>query len=214
MPLKILHQDPTLIAVDKPPGQLIHPADHPQPDDQVTMKILRDQIGQHVFPVHRLDRPTCGLLLFAKDADTAAKLRPLFEENRIEKTYHAIVSGHPKSDTWTTNLPLKKSETARPRQALTHFKILARLPNNLTHLQATPKTGRFHQIRKHLLHSGHPIIGDFRYQDPDHCLEVGQQLGIGTRMLLQAHTLSFPHPITNTPLKITAPTPALFQKFL
>lgn len=210
MPLSILYRDDRLIAVDKPAGHLVHPADEPSPGDLVTMKILRDQIGQQVHAIHRLDRPTCGVLLFATDKAAAKAASALFESRAVEKTYWAIVDGHPAADRWTTQKALRKTEDAPERSAETRFRVLQRLEGNLALIEAIPRTGRYHQIRRHLLHAGHPIVGDYRYAGRERSDALGERLGTGTRMLLQAKQLTLPHPITGEPLKIQSPTaPAL-----
>lgn len=214
-PLRILYQDQLLIAVDKPAGQLVHPADLPHPGDEVTLKILRDQIGatpEQLHLIHRLDRPTTGVLLFGRDKQSARRLRAAFDKREISKTYHAIIVGHPAQDTWTCDEPLQKDESSPLKSASTSFRVLARLAENLAHVEARPHTGRFHQIRRHLLHTGHPIVGDYRYLGIETCDTLGARLGIGTRMLLQAKVLELQHPGTGEPLTITAPTDSLFTR--
>lgn len=214
MPLEILYRDEEIIAVDKPAGQLVHPADHPRPDDEVTMKILRDQIGAPVHALHRLDRPTCGVLLFATDPAIVRKLREAFDRHLVMKRYLAIVIGHPERDHWTCEEPLRKTPEAPLREAFTEFEIKARLENGFSLIEARPKTGRFHQIRRHLLQAGHPIVGDYRYAGIERCDELGARLGTGTRMLLQAKEITFPHPLNGESLTITAPTDPLIEKLL
>ncbi|YCM43933.1 pseudouridine synthase [Verrucomicrobiaceae bacterium 227] len=214
MPLEILYRDEALIAVNKPAGQLVHPSDHPHPDDEVTMKILRDQIGLNVHALHRIDRPTCGVLLFTTEPDIVRILRPAFDNQLIEKTYLAVIIGHPAADAWTCGEPLRKKEKAPLREARTDFKVLDRLPSQLALIEAKPKTGRFHQIRRHLLHAGHPIVGDYLYAGIERSDELGTRLGTGTRMLLQAKELTLAHPVTRELLTITAPLDPLIQQVL
>jgi tRNA pseudouridine65 synthase len=210
--LPILFQDEWLVAIDKPAGQLVHPSDHPKPDDLVAMKILRDQIGQNIHVIHRLDQPTSGVVLFALDKYPAKKLRQAFEKRHVEKTYLAIVHGHPTRPSWDCDLSLRKSEDAPEKPAFTAFKTLSHLAHDLTLIEAKPHSGRFHQIRRHLLHCGHPIVGDFRYLDEADCHLLGEKLGIGTRMLLQAKSLTLIHPVTKEPLTIAAPTDLLIER--
>jgi len=214
MTLEILYRDDALIAVNKPAGQLVHPSDHPHPDDEVTMKILRDQIGEKVHALHRLDRPTCGVLLFTTDPAIVRILRPAFDNQLVKKCYLAVIIGHPADDSWICQEPLQKKEGAPLRDAITDFHVLNRLPNHLALLEARPKTGRFHQIRRHLLHAGHPIVGDYLYAGIERCNELGSRLGIGTRMLLQAKAITLAHPVTGDLLTITAPLDPLFQRVL
>ena len=175
------------------------------------MKLVRDLVGLKIFPTHRLDRPTCGVVVFAKGRTAARALNRSFERQQVEKSYLALVVGHPKLDTWTCSEPLRKEESAPLKEATTTFRVLQRLshlPHQVTLVEASPRTGRNHQIRKHLLHCGHPIVGDYFYHGYEPCQEMGPPLGIGTRMLLQCQRLQFNHPITKEPLLITAPTEA------
>ena len=218
-PLNILYQDEWLVAVDKPAGHLVHPADEPQPDDLVTMKILRDQIGQRVYNIHRIDRPTTGVLLFSVDRTAARALHRALERRQVQKTYRAISCGLAPEEPWECNQALQKEEDAPMRDAHTSFRRLAIAhpltpedQENLTLslIEATPHTGRYHQIRRHLLHHGLPIIGDFRYAGIERSHQLGELLGTGTRMLLQSKSISFTHPITAAPTKIVAPTDPFF----
>ncbi|MBK1834398.1 RluA family pseudouridine synthase [Roseibacillus ishigakijimensis] len=209
-PLQRLYEDEWLIAVNKEAGQLVHPADEPQPDDVVTMKLVRDAIGEHVYTVHRLDRPTCGVLVFAKGKTAARALGRAFERQQVRKIYHAIVTGHPPSGEWICREPLQKTPGAPSREAETGFRLLARLPHDLARLEARPRTGRYHQIRKHLLHCGHPIVGDYRYGGLELCESQRTTLGTGGRMMLQCRRLELPHPVSKEVLTLEAPEEPCF----
>ena len=130
-PLSILYQDEWLVAVDKPAGQLVHPAGSPQEGDQVTMKILRDQIGQRVNSVHRLDRPTCGVLLFTKDCNSAQRMGQIFEKHSVRKIYWAVINGQPESAQWISRKSLKKDKHGICRTAETVFHVLEELDHEL-----------------------------------------------------------------------------------
>ncbi len=210
--LPILFQDDWLVAINKPAGWLVHAAENPRPDDLVAMKTLRDQIGKKIHVIHRLDQPTSGVILFATDKYAAKRLRQAFEKRHVKKIYLAIVHGHPIPDSWVCEIPLRKTAEAPEKPAKTSFQVLDRLPGNLSVIKAKPHSGRFHQIRRHLLHGGHPIVGDFRYLDEDQCHLLGEQLGIGTRMLLQAKSLTLIHPITKEEVTIEAPLDPLIAK--
>ncbi len=212
--LPILYQDEWLVAVDKPPGQLVHPADVPQDGDQVTMKILRDQIGVQVYNIHRIDRPTTGVLLFGICRDAARCLHRALEDHWVKKTYLAVVQGTPTAQTWECYEPSQKHDNAPVREAHTSFRCLAsthptslqtETPSSISLIEARPHTGRFHQIRRHLLHVGHPIIGDYRYAGIETSNILGSLLGTGTRMLLQSKSLTFTHPVTQKTIHIEAP---------
>lgn len=209
--LSILFRDEWIVAVDKPAGQLVHPANEPADGDLVTMKILRDQIGREVHVIHRLDRPTTGVLLFATDQETARMLHAAFENREVEKVYWAVVDGQPAHEQWTCQEPIQK-EDGKPREAVTAFQVLESLAGNLTLVEARPKTGRFHQIRRHLLHAGTPIVGDYRYAGIERSDQLGAMIGTGTRMLLQAGSLKLRHPRFREDLFIEAPVDPLIQQ--
>ncbi|MBR9760987.1 tRNA pseudouridine(65) synthase TruC [bacterium] len=200
--------------MDKPAGQMVIPSDKPQPDDEVTMKILRDQIGQQVYPIHRLDRPTSGVLLFATDRDVARELHFAFERHEVHKAYLAVIDGFPDQDQWNCRQPLAKNATSEAKPAETHFRVLQKIPPELTLIEASPKSGRFHQIRRHLALEKLPIVGDYRYAKIERCDQLGAKYSIATRMLLQAKSLKLHHPVTREDLTIEAPLDPLIQKLL
>ncbi|MES2440803.1 MAG: pseudouridine synthase [Verrucomicrobiota bacterium] len=219
-PLHILYQDDSLIAIDKPAGMLVHPGREPEGPEWIAMKRLRDQLGRRVFPIHRLDRPTSGVLLFALDKRTAGLAQQAFELRQVTKIYHAIVCGTTPRD-WICETPLRTDPAGEPLAARTVFNRLRIAPESsfpgdaslgLSLLQATPATGRFHQIRRHLLEAGFPIVGDFRYAGEERSHELGGILGTGTRMLLQAKVLELTHPQTGDLLRIEAPADADFLR--
>lgn len=208
-PLQIIYQDDCLVAIDKPPGMLVHPGREAEGREWIAMKRLRDEIGRKVFPVHRLDRPTSGVLLFALDKKTAALVQQVFERRHVRKIYHAIVCGLP-PQRWICELPLQTGPGEASLAARTTFERLREtsFPGNpalvLSLLEACPASGRFHQIRRHLLAAGFPIVGDFRYAGQDRSHELGEILGTGTRMLLQAKVLELQHPHGGQLLRIEA----------
>jgi len=214
-PLEILYQDEWLVAVFKPAGYLVHPAETPQPDHLVVMKILRDYLGCHVFPIHRLDRPTCGVLLFGLEKQVARQLHKAFEFHETQKVYHAVVEGIPSEQAWSCSEPIQKAEGKPIRSALTEFKMLeSKVVDevSVSLVEARPRTGRFHQIRQHLLHSGYPIVGDFRYVDVKHCYFLSEKLNLNFRMLLQAKTLSLTHPVTQKKLIVDSSWDPLIEQ--
>ncbi|MFC5051978.1 RluA family pseudouridine synthase [Rubritalea spongiae] len=225
--LAILYQDEWLVVIDKPAGYLVHPAREPQEGDLVAMKILRDQIGKRVYTIHRLDRPTSGVLLLGLDKKVAHHLHKALEYHDFEKKYWAVVQGVSEQNSWECHVPIQKDEGAPVREAHTSFKVLesyqhpalADQPcseenqgNTLSLIEAVPHTGRFHQIRRHLLDTDLPIVGDYRYAGIERCDQLGQLLGTGTRMLLQAKSLSIAHPVTGESLTFTAPVGENFKK--
>jgi tRNA pseudouridine65 synthase len=225
--LNILYQDEWLVAIDKPAGHLVHPAESPQPDDLVAMKILRDQIGKRVNTIHRIDRPTSGVLLFGLEKLAASKLHRALELHDFDKSYWAVVQGKAPAEQWECHEPIQKEEGAPVRDAHTSFRVLESRKVDalagdaaqcdgrgdvLTLIEAVPHTGRFHQIRRHLLHAGIPIVGDYRYAGIETSDHLGELLATGTRMLLQAKSLTIDHPTTGVKLTITAPVAPNIQK--
>lgn len=219
-PLHILYQDDCLVAIDKPAGMIVHPGRDPEGPEWIAMKRLRDELGRQVFPIHRLDRPTSGVLLFALDKATSTLAQQAFEHRKVGKSYLAVVCG-PVAERWLCEIPLRKNPEEAELHATTAFERLRFAPEgafpgdpalSLSLLMATPATGRFHQIRRHLLEAGLPIVGDFRYAGRDRSHELGEVLGTGTRMLLQAKVLELPHPRTGETLRIEAPSDPDFCK--
>lgn len=213
-PLTLLHQDEFLVAIDKPAGMLVHPGREPEGNEWIAMKCLRDQLGRRVFPIHRLDRPTTGVLLFALDKHSAALAQQAFERRQVTKIYHAIVEGMT-PERWDCDRPLQEIPDEPFLSAQTSFKRIRSTTTGGLHLswiQAQPSTGRFHQIRRHLKDCGFPIVGDFRYAGQERSFEIGEILGIGTRMLLQAKSLTLMHPCTGEPLHVEAPVDTEFLK--
>ncbi len=212
-PLQILYQDQWMVAIHKPAGHLVHPASTPQDEDLVAMKILRDQIGERVYSIHRLDRPTSGVLLFGIDREVSKKLHHAFAHQNVTKTYWAITKGHPTQPHWICNAPIQKEENAPIREAETAFQVLKKIhhPSGvpLSLIEAIPHTGRFHQIRRHLLHSGYPIIGDYRYAGIEESNNNGELLGTGTAMLLLAKSLQLIHPINGETIHIQTQHPLI-----
>lgn len=218
IPLNILYLDEHLVAIDKPAGMIVHPGAEAEGTEWIAMKRVRDELGQEVYVVHRLDRPTSGVLLFARDRATCSIVQQAFETRRVRKSYLAVVDGITAA-AWRSDTPLRKSPEEPSLHAETEFERLLHVDAGsvpgmpllaLSLLEARPHTGRFHQIRRHLELAGHPIVGDFRYAGMERSKELGQALGTGTRMLLQAKALEMAHPYTGLPLRIEAPADVEF----
>jgi tRNA pseudouridine65 synthase len=191
------------------------------------LQLVRDALGRPVWPVHRLDRGTSGVLLFALSAEIASALGRAFEGDGVDKRYLALVRGWPDS-AGTIDHPLARldddsaRDAARAAQpAVTHYERLARLelavaddrhPTTRHALIALrPETGRRHQLRRHLKHAAHPIIGDATYGKGRHNRALAALAGI-TRLWLHAHTLAFDHPVTRERLTVEAPLGADWQR--
>ena len=232
MMLDILYRDDSLVAIHKPSGLLVHRSPIDRHETRFAIQLTRDQIGQRVYPVHRLDKPTSGVLLFALDSDTARRLTEQFTQGQVQKTYLAVVRGYlPISG--IIDYPLIEeldaiadadADTNKPAQAaVTHYRCLAttELPFAIGRYASTryslaelqPKTGRKHQLRRHLKHIFHPIVGDTTHGDGKHNAFFRQQFAC-QRLLLHAQTLTLPHPHTHSLLTLHAPPPADMQIIL
>lgn len=221
-PLPILYQDDHLIAINKPPKLLVHRTKISE-DTEFVVQRLRDQIGQYVYPIHRLDRATSGVLLLAKSKPVLAELSKQFAEKTVEKRYLAIVRGYVAAEA-TIDYPLKTQRARRERSAVTHYRRLAQieLPIAIGYryptarfslVEARPETGRTHQIRRHFAHLRHPIIGDRPYGDikQNHYFRDHWQI---ERLLLHAHSLRFFHPVEKRELSVVASLDDLFKSAL
>ncbi|RMG18450.1 MAG: pseudouridylate synthase [Bacteroidetes bacterium] len=214
----ILLEDEWLVAINKPCGILVHRTPISQ-DTISVLQLLRAQVHQRLYPIHRLDRPTSGVLLFAKTRQAAAFLSEQFREHKVRKIYWAIVRGFLPAEGLIDH-PVKTERDPGGQPAITHFRCLAqqelpvavgRYPTaRYSWAEAHPKTGRKHQIRKHFAHLSHPVIGDKRYGDNKHNAFFSTQLGI-ERMLLHARSLEFVHPATG-PCCLQAPLDEAFAK--
>jgi len=201
----ILHLDDHLAVWDKPSGELVHPGW--ARGEATSMTRLRDRLGRWVYPVHRLDRGTSGALLMALDKDTAKALGVLFAEGRVDKTYLALVRGRP-PEAIVVDHPVRKGERGDDRvDAITE---LVRLGVSdvarCSLVEARPRTGRLHQIRRHLKHLSHPIVGDVRYGDGRVNREFRARFGLH-RLALHAIGLAFDDPVSGERLAVRAPLP-------
>jgi len=208
---EIIYQDNYLLTINKPHGLLVHRSEIALDASEFAVQIVRDYIGKQVFPVHRLDRKTAGVLLFTLDAKTNSLMQHQFSHNMVEKKYLAIVRGFT-NDEGEIDYPIQK-ENGAIQEAITVYKTLARAEIDLPFLQhntsryslveITPKTGRMHQIRKHFAHILHPIIGD-RPHGCNKQNKLFKEKFEMTTMLLLAHELSFIHPVKQEKTVITA----------
>lgn len=218
--LNILYRDDYLAAVDKPPGLLVHRTGLDAGETRFALQLLRDQLGRPVWPVHRLDKGTSGVLLFALDVDTAATLGRRFEAGEgLAKTYQALVRGWP-PDAGTITHPLRRLPDDQRlgreevQDARTHYRTQARLELPLPHagfdtlrlarVALQPETGRRHQLRRHLKHIAHPILGDATHGKGPLNRAVAAHIGL-QRLWLHASCLALAHPVTGQALVIEAP---------
>ena len=227
MPLDILHQDDALIAVNKSAGLAVHRSKMVNDAEAYLVDVLREQLGGNVYLAHRLDRATSGVLLVARSSEVAAALGEQFMGRDVRKQYLTVVRGWPEPAESVIDYPLPGSrETGPRREARTRYRCLAtvEVPIELGRypqqryalLLAEPESGRFRQIRKHLAHLHHPVIGDCQHGRGDHNRLYKQHFGCH-RMLLHAWRLDFTHPASGAAMTLTAPLDfaytALLERF-
>jgi tRNA pseudouridine65 synthase len=221
-PLRILYQDEHIVAVDKPSGMLVHRSFLDKHETVFVMQTLRDMLGQHVFPVHRLDRPTSGVLLFALSSDVARLLGEQQEQKHWHKYYLAVVRGFMMQG-GELDYALKEEldkiadkfsrDDKAPQQAITRYQPLLQveLPIAVSKYPAAryslvalqPITGRKHQLRRHLAHLRYPIVGDTSHGDGKHNALFKQQFNC-RRLLLIAKQLQLVHPVSGEILCLSA----------
>ncbi len=217
--LDILYLDDYLAIVNKPPGWLVHRTPLDKGETRFVLQTLRDQIGQHVWPVHRLDKGTSGVLVFALSAEVARTLGLAFESGEgLQKAYRAMVRGWP-SEQGLIDHPLKRmpddmrTEREEIQPAQTRYQTLRRgvlpiaqgeFPSlRWAEVQLQPLTGRRHQLRRHMKHIAHPIIGDATHGKGTLNRAIAEHLGLA-RLWLHALQLSLAHPVSGQTLTITA----------
>ncbi|ODV09299.1 MAG: pseudouridylate synthase [Rhodanobacter sp. SCN 68-63] len=222
--IEILHQDDALIAVNKPAGLAVHRSKMVGNAEEFLIDLLREQVGGNVYLAHRLDRATGGVLLIARSSEVAGALGEQFMGRDVHKQYLAVVRGWPEPVEALIDYPLPGSrETGPRREARTRYRRLAtvevpialgRYPQQRYALvEAEPETGRFRQIRKHMAHIHHPIIGDCQHGRGDHNRLYKQHFGCH-RMLLHARRITLRHPVSGAPLVIEAPLDEAFNALL
>lgn len=216
--LEIIYEDAQYVAINKPNGLLVHRTRIAEEKKEFALQLLRDQLGYHVYTIHRLDRGTSGVLLFAKSPEAAAPIVQAFEAREPDKTYFAIARGYtPEAGTIDNPIrPDKDHQHKEPQDAVTRYNRLAtvELPIPVGRYQTSryslvrikPETGRMHQIRKHFAHLRHYIIGDKRHGDWRHNKMFLEELD-SPYLLLHAAELRFVHPFTGADTSIRAQLP-------
>ncbi|MBS0849474.1 tRNA pseudouridine(65) synthase TruC [Citrobacter sp. JGM124] len=220
--LDIIYQDEWLVAVNKPSGWLVHRSWLDRHETRIAMQTVRDQIGQHVFTVHRLDKPTSGVLLMGLSSEVGRLLSQQFEQRQIQKRYHAVVRGWLEGED-LLDYPLLEeqdkiadkftTQDKLPQEAITHYRSLATVEMPVavgrystarySLIELEPQTGRKHQLRRHMAHLRHPIIGDSRHGDLRQNRGAAEHFGC-QRLMLHASQLSLIHPITGATLRLRA----------
>lgn len=222
IPLDVIYEDADLILVNKPRGMVVHPAPG-HPDGTLVNALLfhcgdsLSGVGGEKRPgiVHRIDKDTSGLIIAAKNDAAHLALSAQLADRSLSRTYEAVVKGRVKNDAGTVSAPIGRSPADRKRMAVTergsrpavtHYEVLARY-KGYTHVRCSLETGRTHQIRVHMAHIGHPILGDPVYGP-----------GRGNKGLegqcLHAARLKFIHPATKVPMEFSCPLPDYFTEVL
>ncbi|HAA11787.1 MAG TPA: pseudouridylate synthase [Cytophagales bacterium] len=221
--LDILYQDDWLVAVNKPHGLLVHRTGRASDAKVFALQTLRNQLDRHVFPAHRLDRKTAGVLLFSLDSETANAVQGLFADRKTQKTYRAVVRGYTEPEGTIDYALRPEDQREEPQEAVTRYRTLDRVEvpvpfgkfstSRYSLVEAYPETGRMHQIRKHFAHILHPIIAD----RPHGCNKQNRLFKEHWQMetmLLHAHQLDFLHPVTQEPVSIQAPIQNEFRRMV
>ncbi|MBU3012372.1 pseudouridine synthase [Polaribacter vadi] len=227
MSLEIIFEDDYLLCVSKPNNVLVHHAYHSRnvADEDSLLQIIKNEIGLKVYPIHRLDRKTSGIILLAKEKEYVSKFQELFTNSEIQKTYFGIVRGF-SPDVKTIDSPVKGRDANVHKDALTELKTLANITLDIpvkpydssrySLVQLSPKTGRMHQLRVHMNKISHPLIGDAKYGDKNHDVMYAENFG-WQNLFLHAGKLEFIHPFTSEKLILKATFPgdwlSLFDKF-
>ncbi|ART83486.1 tRNA pseudouridine(65) synthase TruC [Oceanisphaera profunda] len=231
--IDIIFEDDSIVAINKEAGLLVHRSWLDKGETRFAMQLTRDAVGCHVFPVHRLDRPTSGVLLFAKSSTVARSLTEAFTEHKVVKQYLAVVRGFmPQQGTLDYALSFQPDAIADkfadvdkpPQEAVTHWQSLAQIElpfavskkhdtSRYSLVRLMPETGRKHQLRRHMAHLFHPIVGDTSHGDGRHNRFFRSQYAC-ERMLLHAQSLALTHPVTGMPLLLEASLDQQWQRIM
>ena len=239
---EVIYRDEYLVAINKPSGLLVHRSLIDRHETRFALQMVRDQVGQHVYPVHRLDKPTSGVLLFGLSSDSARLLSAQFAAGTVRKHYVAVVRGHC-PETGSIDHPLtveldriadhhrgakgrgrkNQGHERPPQEAVTHYRRLATVEipvavDRYAHTRYSlvalrPETGRKHQLRRHMKHIGYPIIGDAKHGKGVHNRFFQAQYDCH-RLLLACTALELAHPVVDSTLALSATLDAPFQRVL
>lgn len=221
MELEIIYADQWLVAINKPHGLLVHRSKYADEAKVFAVQELRNQLNKYVYPCHRIDRKTSGVLLFSLDDQTNSLMQRQFAENKVKKKYLALVRGFT-PDEETIDYPLV-NEKGKTQEALTHYHTLEHFEipiplgkfetSRYSFIEARPQTGRLHQIRKHMAHVFHPIIGD-RPHGCNKQNKLFKERWNMNSMLLHAAEITFTHPVSKQEITIKAKLSEEFQRML
>ena len=230
--LEVLYRDEHFIAINKPSGLLVHRSPIDKHETEFAVQMLRDQIGQYVYPLHRLDKPTSGVLFFALDKESANLVSEQFKNHTIQKTYITMVRGytdeegiinHPLKEKLDKIADKKAKKDKDAQEAITHYKRVAttEVPfavgkydkTRYSLVEVKPQTGRKHQIRRHLKHISHHILGDTKYGRGEHNKLIREKFSC-YRLLLHSSELELWHPYKKEKLTIKAPFDETFKNMI
>ena len=227
MNLDIIFEDQFVICVNKPNNMVVHHAHHSRnvADEMALLQLIETEKGIKVYPIHRLDRKTSGIILLAKETTNVSKFQELFTNNEIEKTYYGVVRGF-SPETKIIDSPVKGRDSNVYKEALTYLKTLEQVVleipvkpydcSRYSLVELKPKTGRIHQLRLHTLKISHPLIGDTKYGDKNHDLMFEENFG-WKNLFLHAGKLAFKHPFSEKKMVLKAAFTkdwiSLFEKF-
>lgn len=219
--LEIVYKDAEMVVINKPNGMLVHPSPIARDAQTSAMQLLRDQLGTYVYPAHRLDRKTSGLLIFCLKNEYIPSIKEQFALRQVKKVYWAIVRGYTE-DSGLINYPLQ-NDKGKTQDALTNYETLARaeIPvafgkhttSRYSLVKLMPETGRMHQLRKHMAHILHPIIGD-RPHGCNKQNKLFKEKWQMTNMMLHAKSLEFFHPVSKDKISLSADLPSEFKRML
>jgi len=227
MNLDIIFEDQFVICVNKTNNMLVHHAYHSRnvADETSLLQLIQAEKGIKVYPIHRLDRKTSGIILLAKETIHVSKFQELFTNNEIEKRYYGVVRGF-SPESKTIDSPVKGRDASIHKDALTYLKTLEQIvleipvkpydSSRYSLVELKPKTGRMHQLRVHTSKISHPLIGDIKYGDKNNDLMFEENFG-WKNMFLHAGHLKFKHPFSEEVLILKANFPkdwiSLFEEF-
>ena len=227
IPLNIIYEDDDIIVINKPSGMVVHPANGNESGTLVNALLYHCKgslsgINGVIRPgiVHRIDKDTSGLLVVAKNDDSHVFLSSLLKDHGIKRIYHAILTGHLKESQGTVNAPIGRHPVDRKKmaivkggkEAITHYTVICEYPS-FTYAKMELETGRTHQIRVHMSHIGHPLVGDTVYGGGKTPFEKANA-SLLSGQALHAKILSFPHPKTKEIMTFECELPDDFKKLL
>ncbi|WP_299104587.1 pseudouridine synthase [uncultured Tenacibaculum sp.] len=217
MNLEIIYEDDFIIGVSKPNNMLVHHSDYSKnvSEEASLIQLLYSQIGHKLYPLHRLDRKTSGIILLSKAPEFVAEFQQLFYNSKIEKIYYGLVRGYSPQEL-LINTPVKGRDSNVYKDAETHLETKESIEINIpvtpyntarySIVKLTPKTGRLHQLRIHMNKISFPLIGDPKYGDNNHNHMFKEKFDCNN-LFLHAYSLEFTHPYTNKQVILKTPFP-------